>query len=157
MTIPISVERKTVAEKMAQVVPGTVSVRNRWALLRKGDKLTAIFQYDQLKLRYQYAIRREYLPKESWWKKKQIKEDIERLFEDVDEEIYFEEQLQKQVKGEEKMRAKISARAQKSQEDLEEVLAGYDKFTVEEEKKIKEMTEKAVKEMLAQEKAEGQI
>jgi hypothetical protein len=126
-------------------------------LLRREDKLTALFWYDQLKLRFQYAIRREYLPTPSWWKKKKIKRDIERLFEDVDEEIYFEEKLVKEVKGHETQRKKIAARVQKEKEDLEEVLIGYDKFTVEEEKKITEMTKKAIAAMERRERETGQI
>ncbi|MBM3308944.1 MAG: hypothetical protein FJY77_01700 [Candidatus Altiarchaeales archaeon] len=139
------------------IMPGRVSVRNTWALLRKEDKLTALFWYDQMKLRFQYAIRREYLPTPSWWKKKKIKRDIERLFEDVDEEIYFEEKLVKEVKGHETQRKKIAARVQKEKEDLEEVLTGYDKFTTEEEKKIAEMTKKAIAAMERKEKEAGQI
>ncbi|MFH1125780.1 MAG: hypothetical protein V1703_01525 [Candidatus Altiarchaeota archaeon] len=130
---------------------------NRWALLRKGDKLSALFQYDQMKLRYQYAITREYLPKPSWWKKKKIKKDIEMLFEDVDQEIYFQGQLSKEVKGEQAARTRVLSRAQREREDMEEVLTGYDKFTVEEEQKITEMTKKAIQRLTAEEKEKGII
>jgi len=139
------------------VLPAMSTVKNTWSLLTKNEKLSALFQFDQVKLRYEYAIRREYAPKPSWWKKKKIKMDIERLFEDIDEEIYFEEQLQKKVAGAEKEKLAARSRAQKSQEDLEEVLSGYDKFTVEEEKKISEMTKKAIQKMVAEEKEKGII
>ena len=68
------------------------------------------------------------------------------MFEDIDEEIYFEKQFFKQVKGSEKEREKIRKMAQKQTEDLVEVMAGYDKFTVEEEKRIKKMFDKQWKE-----------
>lgn len=157
MTVVQADVQQKVKEAIEEVLPGRVSVSNTWALLRKGDKLSALFQYDQVKLRYQYAIRREYLPRPSWWKRKKIKVDIERLFEDVDEEIYFEEQLVKTVKSAESRRVKHLARIQREREDLEEVLTGYDKFTVEEEKQITEMTKQAIQKMLVAEKEVGII
>ena len=130
---------------------------NKWALLRKGDQLSFFFQYDQLKLRFQYAQREEFMPKPSWWKRKKIKRDIELLFDDIDEEIYFQEQLSKEMKGKESKRKKILARAETEKASMEEVIAGYDKFTVEEERKIKKMTEEAIKKLTASEKEKATI
>jgi hypothetical protein len=138
-------------------LPQHHSTVRTWNLLRKGDKLSALFWYDQLKLRYQYAITRDFRPEPSWWRKKRIKAAIERLFEDVDEEIYFEEAFNKQVKGVEAEKKRELARSQKSGEDLEEVLSGYDKFTVEEEKKIHEMTQAAIRRLLTAEREKSLI
>jgi hypothetical protein len=140
-----------------EAMPGRVPVQNTWALLSKKERQTALFQYDQVKLRYQYAIRREYQPRPSWWKRKSIKEAVERMFEDVDEEIYYDERFEKAVKGQESQRLKELSRIQKSQENLEEVLAGYDQFTVDEEKKIAELTRSAIQRLVTVERQTGII
>lgn len=139
-------------------LPPRDSALNRWDMLRKGDRLSTFFWYDQLRLRFQYAITRgEVLPRPSWWKKKKIKIAIERLFEDVDEEIYFEEKFKKEVKGVEAEKKRALAQSQKSREDLEEVLVGYDRFTVEEEEKIREMTHAAIRKLVTAEREKGII
>jgi len=140
-----------------EALPGRVSVRNTWALLSKAERQTALFWYDQVKLRFQYAIRRDYNPKPSWWKRKKITADIERMFEDVDEEIYYDERFEKAVKSQESARLKELSRIQKSREDFEETLAGYDRFTVEEEGRIAELTRSAIQRLVTVERAAGQI
>ncbi|MDD5112185.1 MAG: hypothetical protein PHG85_06545 [Candidatus Altiarchaeota archaeon] len=139
------------------VQPGRTDVKNLWSLMSDKARRSALFQYDQIKLRFQYAIVRDALPKKSWWKRKSIKRDIERLFDDVDEEIYFEEKLSKEVKGVEAEKKKELARLQKSRENLEEVLVGYDNFTVQEERKIKAMTDAAMKRLVTREMEAGRI
>lgn len=138
-------------------LPEMSSAGSRWAALRHNDRMSFLFWYDQLKLRYQYAITRAAKPEPSWWKRKKIKIAIERLFEDIDEEIYFKEKFKKEVKGVEAEKKRALAREQQSREDLGEVLAGYDRFTVEEERKIREMTQKAIERLLAVEKEKGII
>lgn len=120
---------------------------SHWDILTPETRLTALWFWDNMKLRIQRAYVERYLPTKRIWKKKKIKRDIELLFEDIDEEIYFEEQFKKGVKKTEEQKRKDEEMAKKALDDWVEALVGYDKFTVEEEKQIKKMFTEKMKEL----------
>ena len=73
----------------------------------------------------------------------QKKGDIEKLFDDVDEEIYMDKKFLKE-----------HGVLQKKLEDIAEEIRGYDRFTVEEEKEIKKIFDEYIKKLEAEEKVE---
>jgi hypothetical protein len=106
-----------------------------WDLLSTKERKIARWYYDNVLLRWQHAMVGRFIPKkaEMRWFKKKVKGEAERLFEDVDEEIYSEKKFAEMVKT-----------GQAQLEDVEEELAGYDRFTVEEEKQIKKIFEEEI-------------
>jgi hypothetical protein len=106
-----------------------------WSMLPKDMRKAARWYFDNVLLRWQGAVMGQYQPRAPrlTWYKKQKQKGVEQLFDDIDEEIYFDKKWQEQVK-------KGTARL----DDLEEELTGYDRFTVEEEEKIKKLVDQYI-------------
>jgi hypothetical protein len=117
-----------------------VTVVTTWDQLTKSQKAGVRWYYDNLLLRWQRGITSKFMPKKakmSWFKRKKQR-GVEKLFDDMDEEIYCDKKFLQMVK-----------KGQAELEDMEEELRGYDRFTVEEEKQIKKMVAEIMKEELA--------
>lgn len=120
-----------------------------WEKLDDAHRYWTIWEYDHVLLRVQYIMTAQYMPSpaRTWWRKK-VKADIERLYDDVDEEIYYEGQFMSWVNKTDSERKKDLEMMKKAQDDLEEEVSGYDKFTVEEEKQIAAQTKKEIDRMM---------
>jgi len=117
----------------------------QWDLMDSKSRALYNYHRDNYLLRLQTALMGKYLPKKTklWWARKAVKGKIESLFDDINEEIYMENVF----------RAKV-AKGHKLVEDLEEELRGYDRFTTEEEIKIKKIFEAQIKELAEYEKVQ---
>lgn len=112
----------------------------RYDLLTLKQKAGVRWAYDNVLLRYESSIAGKYVPKAAkldWFRQKTVK-DAENVLDDWDEEIYSEKKFAEMVK-------KGSAQL----DDVVEELTGYDQFTVQEEKQIKQSVAKTMKEQLA--------
>lgn len=111
-----------------------------WSMLDAKQRAVARWYQDNLMLRWQHAIIGRFLPKRPklTWFQRGKKGEIEREFEDVDEEIYSDKKFAELVK-----------KGEAQLEDYEEELRGYDRFTVEEEKQIKKTFDEEIKELTA--------
>jgi hypothetical protein len=109
-------------------------------LMSNKERAIARWYWDNFLLRWQHAVIATYLPKVptlTWFKKKK-KRAIESMFEDVDEEIYSDKAFAEMVK-----------KGQAQLEDMEEELRGYDRFTVEEERQIRQLFEAEMRRQMA--------
>jgi len=119
---------KPIGDGMLGIKPYTVLTQ--WDQLTPSNKRGARWQSDSLMMRFQNAIVGHYAPKKasfSWLHEKTLK-GIETQFDDINEEIYSDKKWAEMVR---KGQAKL--------EDMEEELRGYDRFTVEEEGKIRKL------------------
>ena|GEM_PF-2169779 len=107
-----------------------------WDLMTESQRRGFLWYVDNQILRIQRSIVKTPQKSGLWWMKKKIQSDAEKMFDDVDEEIYCYKAFQKEMK-----------KHQKELEDMEEELVGYDRFTVEEEKQIKSIVSKEMADM----------
>lgn len=126
----------TIGDGAAEVRP--YSFITTWELMTEKQRNVWRWYKDNCLLRYQHLMVGYFIPKKAdlGWFKKSAKSKFESLFEDVDEEIYSEKEFAKKVKEQ-----------QAQLEDVEEELTGYDRFTVEEEKKIQKLFQQHLKEV----------
>lgn len=107
-----------------------------WDLIDQKARDGAMWYYDNALLRVKAAMMQSFKMSGLWWVRAEFKTEAEKLFEDVDEEIYAWKTFEKGVKT-----------RRKELEDMEEELMGYDRFTVEEESRIKKSVQEEMKEL----------
>ncbi len=134
---------RPIGEGAYGVVPYTVVTK--WDLLTLNQKAGVRWLYDNTLLRWQRSISGGFIPKAAKlsWFKKQKQKGVEKLFDDIDEEIYSDKKFQEMMK-----------KGQAQLENMEEELSGYDRFTVEEEKEIQKRVAAIMSQALALAKEE---
>jgi hypothetical protein len=146
-TMPLKKQKELNLEPLGYGAYGVMpyTYLDSWSKLSDVQRASMRWYYDNNLLRWQNAIIAKNSPKKartSWFQKKS-KKGIESMFDDMDEEIYCDKKFKEMVK-----------KGQAQLEDMEEELVGYDRLTVSEEKEVKKIFDKHMKEQLALAKEE---